>query len=252
MAHAIVVAALGGLLIGSFLNVVAYRLPRGESLVTPGSRCPSCGNPVRSYDNVPVLSWLLLHGRCRDCGEPISGRYAIVEATTAALFVAVVAVRYEQTPQLVLGLVLVALLVPLALIDLDTRLLPNALTLPAAILAVVLGVGIDPGGQVERVVAGAAAGGFFLIAALLAPRGMGIGDVKLAAVLGLFLGREVAVAVLVALLAGVAVGVAIVARKGSAAGRKTAIPFGPFLALGGVVGVLAGDVLVDAYHSTLS
>jgi leader peptidase (prepilin peptidase)/N-methyltransferase len=252
MAHAIVVAALGGLLIGSFLNVVAYRLPRGESLATPGSRCPSCGNPVRSYDNVPVLSWLLLHGRCRDCGEPISGRYAIVEATTAALFVAVVAVRYEQTPQLVLGLVLVALLVPLALIDLDTRLLPNALTLPAAILAVVLGVGIDPGGQVERVVAGAAAGGFFLIAALLAPRGMGIGDVKLAAVLGLFLGREVAVAVLVALLAGVAVGVAIVARKGSAAGRKTAIPFGPFLALGGVVGVLAGDVLVDAYHSTLS
>jgi leader peptidase (prepilin peptidase)/N-methyltransferase len=252
MAHAIVVAALGGLLIGSFLNVVAYRLPRGESLVTPGSRCPSCGNPVRSYDNVPVLSWLLLHGRCRDCGEPISGRYAIVEATTAALFVAVVAVRYEQTPQLVLGLVLVALLVPLALIDLDTRLLPNALTLPAAILAIVLGVGIDPGGQVERVVAGAAAGGFFLIAALLAPRGMGIGDVKLAAVLGLFLGREVAVAVLVALLAGVAVGVAIVARKGSAAGRKTAIPFGPFLALGGVVGVLAGDVLVDAYHSTLS
>ena len=252
MAHAIVVAALGGLLIGSFLNVVAYRLPRGESLVTPGSRCPSCGNPVRSYDNVPVLSWLLLHGRCRDCGEPISGRYAIVEATTAALFVAVVAVRYEQTPQLVLGLVLVALLVPLALIDLDTRLLPNALTLPAAILAIVLGVGIDPGGQVERVVAGAAAGGFVLIAALLAPRGMGIGDVKLAAVLGLFLGREVAVAVLVALLAGVAVGVAIVARKGSAAGRKTAIPFGPFLALGGVVGVLAGDVLVDAYHSTLS
>ncbi|MEA2232743.1 MAG: leader peptidase (prepilin peptidase) / N-methyltransferase [Solirubrobacteraceae bacterium] len=251
MAHAIVVAALGGLLVGSFLNVVAYRLPRGESLVTPGSRCPSCGHPVRPYDNVPVLSWLALRGRCRDCDEPISGRYAIVEATTAALFVAVVAVRYGETSQLVLGLVLVALLLPLALIDLDTRLLPNALTLPAAGLAVALGIGLDPGGQVERLVAGAAAGGFFLVAALLQPRGMGIGDVKLAAVLGLFLGREVAVAVLVALVCGVAVGVAIIARKGAAEGRKTAIPFGPFLALGGVVAVLAGDVLVDAYHSTL-
>jgi leader peptidase (prepilin peptidase)/N-methyltransferase len=215
MALAIAAAALGGLLIGSLLDVVACRLARRES------------------------------------PAPIWRRYAIAAATTSALFAAVVAVRYDETPQLVLGLVLVALLVPLALIDLQTRLLPNALTLPAAVLAIVLGVGLDPGGQVERLIAGAAAGGFFLVAALLAPRGMGMGDVKLAAVLGLFLGREVAVAVLVALVGGVAVGAVIIARKGSAAGRKTAIPFGPLLALGGVVGALAGDALVDAYRTTL-
>jgi leader peptidase (prepilin peptidase)/N-methyltransferase len=217
MALAIGAAAVGGLLIGSLLAAVASRL---------------------------------LRGRRSDCGEPIFRRYVIAAATTAALFAAVVAARYHVPSQLVLGLVLVALLVPLALIDLETRLLPNVLTLPAAVLAVALGVGLDPAGQVERLIAGAAAGGFFLVAALLHPRGMGIGDVKLAAVLGLFLGREVAVAVLVALVVGVVVGVAIIARKGSA-GRKTAIPFGPFLALGGVVGVLAGDVLVAAYTTTL-
>jgi leader peptidase (prepilin peptidase) / N-methyltransferase len=217
MATAIGAAALGGLLIGSLLDVVADRL---------------------------------LRGRRRDSRQPIARRSAIAAAATAGLFAAVAAVRYDETPQLVLGLALVALLVPLALIDLETRLLPNVLTLPAAVLAIALGVGLDPAGQVERLIAGAAAGGFFLAAALLQPRGMGIGDVKLAAVLGLFLGREVAVAVVVALLSGVAVGAAIIARKGSA-GRKTAIPFGPFLALGGGVGVLAGDVLVDAYATTL-
>lgn len=214
MALAIGAAAVGGLLIGWLLNVVAYRLLRGR-------------------------------------GEPIFRRYALAAATTtAALFAAVVAARYDEPSQLVLGLVLVALLVPLALIDLELRLLPNVLTLPAAVLAIALGAGLDPAGQVERLIAGAAAGAFFLLAALLHPRGMGMGDVKLAAVLGLFLGRVVAVAVLVALVAGVAVGVAIIARNGSA-GRKTAIPFGPFLALGGVVGVLAGDVLVGAYTTTL-
>jgi leader peptidase (prepilin peptidase) / N-methyltransferase len=217
MALAIGAAAVGGLLIGLLLDVVASRLLRGHR---------------------------------RDCGQASSRRYPTAAVATAALFVAVAAARYEQTSQLVLGLALVALLVPLALIDLETRLLPNVLTLPAAVLAIVLGVGLDPAGQVERLIAGAAAGGFFLVAALLQPRGMGMGDVKLAAVLGLFLGREVAVAVLVALICGMVVGAAIVARKGSA-GRKTAIPFGPFLALGGVVGVLAGDVLVDAYVTTL-
>jgi leader peptidase (prepilin peptidase)/N-methyltransferase len=136
------------------------------------------------------------------------------------------------------------------LIDLDVRLLPNAITLPAAVVAIVLGAVLDPSGEVERLLAGAAAGGFFLIAALAYPRGMGIGDVKLAAVLGLFLGRAVAAALLVALVSGVLVGVAIIARKGAAEGRKTAVPFGPFLALGGLVALLAGDLLVDAYLGT--
>jgi leader peptidase (prepilin peptidase)/N-methyltransferase len=178
-------------------------------------------------------------------------RPAVVAPAIAILVAAVVAVRHDETPELVLGLVLVAFLVPLALIDLATRLLPNALTAPAAILAVVVGTALDPGGEIERLVAGAAAGGFFLAAALVSPRGMGIGDVKLAAVLGLFLGREVAVAVLVALVAAVLLGAAVVARKGVAEGRRTAVAFGPFLALGGVVAVLVGDALVDIYVAAL-
>ena len=250
MFFVIVVAAVGGLLIGSFLNVVAWRLPRGESIVKPGSHCPACDHPVRPKDNIPVVSWLRLHGRCRDCGEPISSRYAIVEAVTGLLFALVVAVFYDDTTQLVLGLTMICFLVPLTLIDLDTRLLPNKLTLPAAIAAVVLGTLLDPSGEVERLAAGAAAGGFFLLAALAYPRGMGMGDVKLAAVLGLFLGREVAAALLIGLIAGVVVGVAIMKRKGVAEGRKTAVPFGPFLAFGGVVALLFGEGMVDAYLQT--
>jgi leader peptidase (prepilin peptidase)/N-methyltransferase len=250
MFFVIVVAAIGGLLIGSFLNVVAWRLPRGESIVKPGSHCPACGHPVRPKDNIPIVSWLRLHGRCRDCGEPISPRYAIVEAVTGLLFALVVAVFYDDTAQLVLGLTMICFLVPLTLIDLDTRLLPNKLTLPAAIAAIVLGTLLDPSGEVERLAAGAAAGAFFLLAALAYPRGMGMGDVKLAAVLGLFLGREVAAALLIGLVAGVVVGVAIMKRKGVAEGRKTAVPFGPFLAFGGVVALLFGEGMVDAYLQT--
>jgi leader peptidase (prepilin peptidase) / N-methyltransferase len=170
---------------------------------------------------------------------------------TAVLCAAVAAARHDDVAPMLLGLVLVAFLVPLTLIDLEQRLLPNRLTGPGAALAVVLGLALDPAGEPERLAAGAAAGGFFLVAALAYPRGMGMGDVKLAAVLGLFLGREVAVAVLVALIAGVVAGAAISARVGVAEGRKTAIAFGPFLALGGVVAVLAGDGLVEAYLTTV-
>ena len=246
----LVVAAIGGLLIGSFLNVVAWRVPRGESIVKPGSHCPACEHPVRPRDNIPVVSWLALHGRCRDCGEPISRRYPAVEAATGALFALVVAVHYDDATRLGLGLAMVCFLVPLALIDLDTRLLPNKITLPAAVVAVVLGTLLDPSGEVARLVAGAAAGGFFLLAALAYPRGMGMGDVKLAGVLGLFLGRDVAAALLIGLVAGVVAGIAIMLRKGVAEGRKTAVAFGPFLALGGFVALLVGEGLVDAYLDT--
>jgi len=251
MAPAIAAAALGGLLLGSFLNVVAHRLPRGESLVSPGSRCPHCERSIRPYDNLPVISWLMLRGRCRDCGEPISGRYPLVEAGTALLFAAVAAVHHDDTPQFVLGLVLVAFLVPLALIDLEERILPNRLTAPAAVVAIVIGLALDPDGEVERLIAAAAAGGFFFVAALAYSKGMGMGDVKLAAVLGLFLGSEVAVAVFVALITGVLAGAIIMARLGVATGRKTAVPFGPFLALGGVIALLCGQALIDAYLTTL-
>ncbi|MBA3747228.1 MAG: prepilin peptidase, partial [Solirubrobacterales bacterium] len=198
----------------------------------------------------PVLSWLLLRGRCRDCGEPISRRYPLVEAATAALFVAVVVAHHDDTAELVLGLVLVAFVVPLALIDLDTRKLPNKLTLPAAIAAVVLGTLLDRSGEVERLVAGVAGGGFFLLAALAYPRGMGMGDVKLAGVIGLFLGREVAAALFIGLIAASVIGVAIIARKGAGEGRKTAVPFGPFLAAGAITALLVGEPLVDAYIGT--
>ena len=242
---------LAGLLVGSFLNVVAHRLPRGVSVVGGRSACPGCAATIRAYDNVPVLSWLALRGRCRACAMPISVRYPLVEAGTAALVGAVALVHAGDAARLALGVVLVLLLVPMALVDLDHRIIPNRLTGPAAVLATVIGTALDPGGELGRLLAGLGAGGFFLLAALASPGGMGMGDVKLAGVLGLFLGPPVAVAVLVALVAGVVAGVAIVAARGVAAGRKTAVPFGPFLALGGVVALLAGEPLVAAYGALL-
>jgi leader peptidase (prepilin peptidase) / N-methyltransferase len=242
----VVLAAGGGLLVGSFLNVVAWRLPRGESLLAPGSHCPGCAHPVRPYDNVPLLSWLALRGRCRDCRAQISVRYPLVEAASAALALAV-ALRGGGVRELLLGLVLVGLLVPIALIDLDHRVIPNRLTGAGALAALAIGLATAPHAVPEQLIAGAAAGGFLLLAALARPGGMGGGDVKMAGMLGLFLGREVAVALLVALLAGTLVGLVVIARRGAAEGRKTAIPFGPFLALGGIVGLLAGAAIVDWY-----
>ncbi len=245
----IAISALFGAVIGSFLNVVVYRLPRGESLVKPGSRCPKCETPVRPTDNLPVLGWLLLRGRCRTCAQPISARYPVVEAATAALAVAVVLLKHSAH-DLALGLALVLILVPIALIDLDHRIIPNKITLPAAILAVAIGVVTKPSGVPEQLIAGAAAGGFLLIFVLAYPRGMGIGDVKLAGVLGLYLGAAAGVALLVGVFTATIVGVAVMARLGVQAGRKTALPFGPFLAFGGIVGLFVGNSIVHWYlHS---
>lgn len=242
-------AAVMGLLVGSFLNVVAYRLPRGESLSHPRSRCPGCSASVKPYDNIPVISWLVLRGRCRSCHAKISARYPLVEALTAILAVAVVLVKGVDRDAW-LGLAFVLVLVPIALIDLDHRIIPNKITLPAAIAAIAIGALTRPEHLVEQLIAGAAAGGFLLLAALAYPRGMGMGDVKLAGVMGLFLGRDVAPAMLVALLSGTIVGAVIIARKGAKEGRKTAVPFGPFLALGGVVGLLVGAPIVSWYLDT--
>jgi leader peptidase (prepilin peptidase)/N-methyltransferase len=247
----ITLAALGGLIIGSFLNVVAYRLPRGESLATPGSHCPSCGTPIKPYDNVPVLGWLLLRGRCRSCGERISARYPLVEALTAALAVAVELTKHSAD-QVVLGLMLVGVLVAVTLIDFDRRIIPNKITLPGAVAAIGIGLALKPSGVPEQLIAGAAGGGFLLVFALAYPRGMGMGDVKLAAVLGLFLGREVAVAIFAGVLAGALIGGVVMARVGVKQGRKTTVPFGPFLALGGIIGLLAGAPIVHWYlHSAV-
>jgi leader peptidase (prepilin peptidase) / N-methyltransferase len=244
--EALTVAGVFGAIFGSFLNVVAYRLPRHESLIAPASRCPGCGTPLKPYDNIPILSYLLLHGRCRSCSASISPRYPIVEALTAALCVGAV-LAHRSAAGIALSVTLILLVVPAALIDLEHRIIPNRLTAAGAVLALMIGLLLDPAGEPERLIAGAAAGGFLLLAALAYPGGMGMGDVKLAGVMGLLLGRDVAAAILAALVVGVLVGAAIIARKGARAGRKTAVPFGPFLALGALVGVFAGQPIVDLY-----
>jgi leader peptidase (prepilin peptidase)/N-methyltransferase len=243
----IVVAGLFGAVIGSFLNVVAHRVPRGESLLRPGSHCPACDAPVRPYDNVPVVSWLLLRGRCRNCGTRISPRYPLVELATAVAFAAVVAARGFDD-DLVLELPFVAALIALAAIDLDLKLLPNKIVYPLAVYGVIATVLVDRDDLLENLIAGAGAFAFLLAAVVAYPRGMGMGDVKLAGAMGLYLGLSVIPALLVAFLSGSLVGVTILAREGSA-GRKKAVPFGIFLALGGIVGVLAGPELIDAYES---
>jgi leader peptidase (prepilin peptidase)/N-methyltransferase len=244
--EAITFAGVLGAIVGSFLNVVSYRLPRHESLISPASHCPKCGTPVKPYDNIPILSWLLLRGRCRSCAAPISPRYPLVEALTAALCVGAV-LAHTSASGVALSVALILLVVPAALIDLEHRIIPNRLTALGAVLALAIGLALDPAGEPERLIAGAGAGGLLLLAALAYPGGMGMGDVKLAGVMGLFLGRAVAPAILVALLAGVLVGVMIIAEKGASQGRKTAVPFGPFLALGALVGVFAGQPLIDLY-----
>lgn len=239
-------AAAFGLLIGSFLNVVVYRLPNGVSVVSGRSECPQCHHQIRAYDNVPVFSWLLLRGQCRDCATPISARYPLVEGVTALLWALVAAVAVD-TVDVVLGIVLVTALVPVTLIDLDHRRIPNAITLPAAIVALVAGTAIDPGGELWRVAAGLGAALFLLVPAMVRPDGMGIGDVKLAGVLGLCLGPAVAVALLVALVSGTLFGLVLAARTGVEKARKTQIPFGPYLAFGGVVAIAVGQPVIDAY-----
>jgi leader peptidase (prepilin peptidase)/N-methyltransferase len=247
MAPALAPAALFGLIIGSFLNVVAWRLPRGESLVRPRSKCPGCDTQLKAYDNIPLFSWLALRGRCRGCGEQISARYPVVEAITAALYVLVVAVKHDDALQIALGLVLVTFLVPIAVIDLDFKRIPNKLTGPAAVLGVALGGLLEPSYLPEQLAAGAGALLFFLLPTLLHKKGMGMGDVKLVGVLGLYLGRAVAPAIFIAMILGVVVGAAIVAMRGVSEGRRAKVPFGPFLAVGALVAFFVGNDLVDGY-----
>ena len=251
MIAAAVLAFLGGLMVGSFFTVVAHRVPRGESIVGPRSRCPGCGAQIAAYDNVPVASWVLLRGRARCCGAAISPRYPLTELTVGLLYAATVLVLWDDPTELVLGLVFVPMLVAVSLTDLEGRIIPNAILLVAAVTAVAIAAIGDLDSLPVRLIAAAGAGGLLFFAALAYPKGMGLGDVKLAATMGLFLGRNVIPAIFVALLVGSLVGLAMIAREGASA-RKRAIPFGPVLALGGVVGLLLGDQLVDLYLGTFS
>lgn len=251
LAEGVVLAFLGGLMAGSFVTVVAHRVPRGESIVGPRSRCPGCGTQIAAYDNVPVFSWLLLRGRGRCCGETISARYPLAELGLGFAYLATVLVLRHDPAQMAMGLVLVTALMAVAITDLEQRIIPNKILLATMVIGVAIAAVFDPSSLPERAIAAVAAGGLLFLAALAYPRGMGLGDVKLAAVMGFFLGRNVAPALLAALLAGSVVGLALIAREGASA-RKKAIPFGPFLALGALVGLLAGNQLVDWYLGTFS
>jgi leader peptidase (prepilin peptidase) / N-methyltransferase len=245
--------ALVGLLIGSFLNVVVWRVPRGESVVSPASACPACAAPIRPRDNVPVAGWLLLRGRCRDCETAISPRYPLVELACAALF-AVLALRLGPDPVLPAYLFLAAVGLALALIDVDHHRLPDVLTLPSyPVLAVLLGVGAlagsDSGELVRALLGGLAMFAFYFALCFAYPAGMGFGDVKLSGVLGLatawFGWGAWAVGLFSGFLLGGVYGVVLVLRKGG--GRKTKVPFGPFMLAGTLLAVLAGQGLADGY-----
>jgi leader peptidase (prepilin peptidase)/N-methyltransferase len=239
-----------GALIGSFVTVVAHRLPRGEGFVTGRSRCPGCGAEIAARDNVPILSWLLLRGRCRSCGEPISARYPLTEAGLGALYaITYLALGDDDAGELVLGLIFCTVLVAITLTDLELRVIPNVLVLAGSVAAVAIVAATDASSLDERALAALAAGGFLLVIALAYPRGMGMGDVKLVAMMGLFLGRAVAPALLIGFASGAVLGVVLMARYGSEA-RKRAVPFGPFLALGGVIALWVGDEIVDWYLDT--
>jgi leader peptidase (prepilin peptidase)/N-methyltransferase len=235
-----------GLVMGSFATAVAHRVPRGMSIWGPRSVCPGCGTEIAARDNIPVFSWLLLRGRARCCGAPISPRYPLTELACGVLFAATAAVYWDDLAEIAIGMVFVTMLAAITLTDLERRIIPNKILLVGAIFCLAIAVPTDPGGLPERAIAAAAAGGLLFAAALAYPAGMGLGDVKLATVMGLFLGRAIAPAMLAALVLGSAVGLWMLARHGAKA-RKMAIPFGPFLALGGIVGLLAGDQLLDLY-----
>ena len=243
----VALAGVLGAVTGSFLNVVVHRMPQGRSLSRPRSKCPGCDQPIKPWDNIPIVSWLLLRGRCRNCATSISMRYPLVEAATAVLFVAV-ALTNGFDEGLLWELPFVAALVAVAAIDLEHRIIPNKIVVPLAVYGLAVSAVLRAEELPELAIAGAGAFAFLLVAALAYPAGMGMGDVKLAGAMGIFLGLSVVPALFIAFLTGTAVGLVIMAREGSGA-RKKGVPFGPFLALGGIVAVLAGPELIDLYES---
>jgi leader peptidase (prepilin peptidase)/N-methyltransferase len=237
------IAFVPGLALGSFLNVIAARVPLRRSIVHPGSACMSCGTALAWYDNVPLLSFALLRGRCRHCGVGIPWRYPAVEAATALLIGGCV-LKFGLSRDAAVAAFFCAALVAVSATDLERRIIPNRIVVPAAAVVLAANTALHP--SVEWLAGGLGASLFLFIAALAYPAGMGMGDVKLALLLGVGLGRTVPVAMLAGMLAALVPSLVLLARHGSAA-RKMAIPFGPFLALGGVLALFAGHPILHEY-----
>lgn len=247
MELALPLAVASGLALGSFLNVVASRVPLGRSIATPGSACRSCTTPIAWYDNVPLVSYFALRGKCRSCATPIGLTYPVVELLTALLMVACV-LRFGLTLDALVAAGFCAMLVAVSVTDLERRIIPNAIVLPGAAVVLVAQTLLHPSAEWSVAAFGAAL--FLFLAALAYPGGMGMGDVKLALLLGAMLGRSVTVALMLGLLAAIVPAVVLLVRHGTSA-RKMAIPLGPFLAGGGIVALFAGDRLLDAYLTLL-
>jgi leader peptidase (prepilin peptidase)/N-methyltransferase len=238
---------LPGLALGSFLNVVAARVPLRRSVVTGRSACMSCDAPIAWYDNIPLVSYLVLRGRCRNCGAHIPLRYPIVEVVTA-LLVAACFLDFGLSGEAVVAAFFCCVLVAVSVTDLERGVIPNRIVLPAAGIVLVARTVLDP--SPEWLIAGLGAALFFFLAALAYPAGMGMGDVKLALLLGFALGRTVPVAMMIGMISALVPAVVLLARHGSAA-RKMKIRFGPFLAFGGVIALFAGEKIVSGYLELL-
>lgn len=241
------IAFFPALAVGSFLNVVAARVPLRRSIASPGSACMSCGTPIAWYDNVPVVSWLVLRGRCRSCSAGISWRYPAVELLTAVLAAASFW-KFGLSWEALLASLWCAVLVVLSSIDIERRIVPNRIVLPAAAVVLVAQTAIHP--SIEWAAGGFGAALFLFLAALAYPRGMGMGDVKLALLLGFMVGRTIPIGMFLGMVAALVPSAVLFARHGSAA-RKMAIPFAPFLALGAVIALFAGNAILHAYLTLL-
>ena len=237
------IAFAPGLAVGSFLNVVAVRVPLHRSFVSPPSACMDCGHEIMWHDNLPVVSWFALRGRCRACGSHISALYPAVELVTA-LLVAGCFWKFGLSGSAFVAAFFCLALVTVSVTDLEHRIIPNRIVLPAAAIVLAANTALHPSPRWALAALGAS--GFLFAAALAYPRGMGMGDVKLALLMGAALGTTVSVAMMIAMVSALVPGIYLLARHGSAA-RKMGIPFGPFLALGSVIALFAGHPLLHAY-----
>lgn len=237
---------LMGLIVGSFLNVVIYRLPRGESILSPGSHCPHCGQLIKPWENIPVLSFLLLKGKCRYCQRLISWRYPLIELVTSALFI-LIFLRLGWIPQFGLGLYFLVVLLAVGLIDLEHQIIPNRIIIPAIGLGALLKFSLEPGSVVSSFLGFLVGGIFLLLVSLLRKNAMGGGDIKLSAFMGLILEIKVLLALFLAFFTGAIAGLFLILLK--IRGRKELIPFGPFLAFGGLITFLWWKEILSFYLS---